>query len=113
LPLAACALLSGTPRIFTFDLCTSASFRPCISMAEGNPFAHLIASLGWQRQRAENLIRRWMIFRGARGTVNWRWPWPFEKPWQRARLRLCSHGGGIGDELMCTPIFREIRRLNP
>ena len=82
-------------------------------MADENPFAHLIASLGWQRQRVENLIRRWMIFRGARGTVSWRWPWPFQKPWQRARLRLCSHGGGIGDELMCTPIFREIRRLNP
>ena len=38
---------------------------------------------------------------------------PLKKPWQRERLRVCSEGGGIGDELMCTPIFREIKRLNP
>jgi ADP-heptose:LPS heptosyltransferase len=58
-------------------------------------------------------FRRWLAFRGSAGLIRCRWPWPLKKPWQRARLRLTSHGGGIGDELMCTPIFREIRRLNP
>jgi len=58
-------------------------------------------------------ILRWFALRGPGAAVRWRWPWPLRKPWRRARLRLCSHGGGIGDELMCTPVFREIRRLNP
>ena len=35
------------------------------------------------------------------------------KPFQRAAIRLYSLGGGVGDELMCTPVFREIRRRNP
>ena len=35
------------------------------------------------------------------------------KPWQRARLRCVSFGGGIGDELMCSAVFREIKRRNP
>ena len=51
--------------------------------------------------------------RGADAVIRWRWPWPLRKPFARARLRLYSDGGGIGDELMCTPIFREIRRRNP
>lgn len=69
--------------------------------------------LAWRKEQAILPLRRWLAFRGSQGAVRWRWPWPFTKPWQRSRLRLCSHGGGIGDELMCTPIFREIRRLNP
>lgn len=75
--------------------------------------ARLGESLAWRRERTLLPFRRWLAFRGSEGAVRWRWPWPFKKPWQRARLRLCSHGGGIGDELMCTPIFREIKRLNP
>lgn len=70
-------------------------------------------ALAWRRERLLRPFRRWLIFRGSRGLVSWRWPWPLRKPWQRSRLRLTSHGGGIGDELMCTPIFREIRRRNP
>lgn len=70
-------------------------------------------ALAWRRERTLLPFRRWLAFRGTNGAVRWRWPWPLKKPWQRARLRLASHGGGIGDELMCTPIFREVRRLNP
>ncbi len=42
-----------------------------------------------------------------------RWPWPFRRPCDRKRLRLHSVGGGVGDELMCTAILREIKRRNP
>jgi ADP-heptose:LPS heptosyltransferase len=70
-------------------------------------------ALVWRRERALRPLRRWLIFRGSKGVIRWRWPWPLKKPWQRVRLRLASYGGGIGDELMCTPVFREIRRLNP
>jgi ADP-heptose:LPS heptosyltransferase len=45
--------------------------------------------------------------------IHTRWPGPRRKPWQRARLTCLSYGGGVGDELMCTPVFREIRRRNP
>lgn len=81
------------------------------------PREKLISRLGealaWRRERMLLPFRRWLAFRGSTGLVRWRWPWPLKKPWQQARLRLASHGGGIGDELMCTPTFREIRRLNP
>jgi len=75
--------------------------------------SRLIEALAWRRERVLRPLRRWLTFRGSAGSVRWRWPWPLRKPWQRPRLRLTSHGGGIGDELMCTPVFREIRRLNP
>ena len=45
--------------------------------------------------------------------MRWRWPWFITKPFERPAIRLYSFGGGVGDELMCTPIFREIRRVNP
>jgi ADP-heptose:LPS heptosyltransferase len=73
----------------------------------------LAKALSWRRDRLLRPFRRWLTFRGSAGLIHWRWPWPLKKPWQRARLLLTSHGGGIGDELMCTPTFREIRRLNP
>ena len=75
--------------------------------------SRLVEALAWRRERVLLPFRRWLTFRGSEGVVWWCWPWPLKKPWQRERLRLASHGGGIGDELMCTPIFREIRRLNP
>jgi ADP-heptose:LPS heptosyltransferase len=73
----------------------------------------LIRILAWRFERLLLPFRRWVTFRGSEGLVRWRWPWPFQKPWQWSQLRLASHGGGLGDELMCTPIFREIRRRNP
>jgi ADP-heptose:LPS heptosyltransferase len=35
------------------------------------------------------------------------------KPYQRDSLILKPVGGGIGDELMCLPVFEEIKRRNP
>ena len=58
-------------------------------------------------------LRQWLRHRASEGTIHWRWVWPSGKPYTRKRLRLYSDGGGIGDELMCTPVFRVIRRLNP
>lgn len=45
--------------------------------------------------------------------VNVHWPWPMRKPFQRKSLVLGALGGGLGDELMCLPIFEEIKRRNP
>ena len=42
-----------------------------------------------------------------------RWPWPLRKPFERSVLVVAAFGGGLGDELMCTPILREIKRRNP
>jgi ADP-heptose:LPS heptosyltransferase len=63
--------------------------------------------------RAFYHLHHWRVRGAAEGKFHWRWAWPFGKPYLREDLRLYSDGGGIGDELMCTPIFREIRRLNP
>lgn len=68
---------------------------------------------GWEREKLGRITRRWLGFGGPQSVVNVRWQWPFRKPYERAEIRLYSLGGGVGDELMCTPIFREIRRLNP
>ena len=45
--------------------------------------------------------------------TNVHWPWPLLKPFERKTLRLLAPGGGLGDALMCTPIFNEIKKLNP
>jgi ADP-heptose:LPS heptosyltransferase len=82
-------------------------------MRPENLFSRLIEALAWRRTRILLPLRRWIVLRGSAGLIRWHWPWPLRKPWQKSRLLLTSHGGGIGDELMCTPIFREIRRRNP
>ena len=58
-------------------------------------------------------MRGYLIRKGARSYMRWRWPWFISKPFEHPTIRLDSLGGGVGDELMCTPIFREIHRRNP
>lgn len=50
---------------------------------------------------------------GPRVYVACNWPWPVKKPWQRAQMDVHSVGGGIGDELMCASVFKEVKRRNP
>ncbi len=64
-------------------------------------------SLAWKQRQAVIAGQTFLA------RLGWRKPWSLRPPFTRAKLRLYSHGGGIGDELMCTPIFREIRRRNP
>jgi len=61
------------------------------------------------RDRIYNTLGSW----GSRAFVQLRWLWPLRKPYQRRQLLLRPPGVGIGDNLMCTPIFREIKRRNP
>lgn len=65
------------------------------------------SSLAWKQRQTITAGRTFLA------KLGWRKPWSLRPPFTRAKLRLYSHGGGIGDELMCTPIFREIRRRNP
>ena len=73
----------------------------------------LVNAFSSQWRRIAHSLHLWLMRRAAEGTMHWRWAWPLGKPYTRKKLRVYSDGGGIGDELMCTPIFREIRRLNP
>jgi len=67
----------------------------------------------WPEHGIRRALLDFLIRRGSRAVIAWRWPWPRRKPFERSALQLYSIGGGLGDELMCTPIFREIRRRNP
>lgn len=51
--------------------------------------------------------------RGSAEFIRSRWGHGRTKPYQRSRLTLHPPGIGIGDNLMCTPILREIKRRNP
>lgn len=55
----------------------------------------------------------WLARRGAACYIAAHWPWPGRKPWQQRRVTFLPPGEGIGDELMCTPLFAEINRRNP
>jgi ADP-heptose:LPS heptosyltransferase len=79
----------------------------------GAPGRRLGDALAWRRREARIRLYRALAARGGRFFVAARWPWPLRKPWQRHRLRLSAPGGGIGDELMCGPVFAEIKRRNP
>ena len=78
-----------------------------------NPAQRFAAALAWRWEKITVAVRGRFIRRGGAAYIRWRWPWPMRKPWERAAIRLYSLGGGVGDELMCTPVFREIRRRNP
>jgi ADP-heptose:LPS heptosyltransferase len=67
----------------------------------------------WRQKQLRLFFLGFLARGGGRRFIQLRWPWPLKKPYQRRNLRLSAPGGGIGDELMCTPIFREIKRLNP
>ena len=71
------------------------------------------AAVAWRWEKITVGVRGHFIRKGGASYIRWRWPWPMRKPWERAAIRLYSLGGGVGDELMCTPVFREIRRRNP
>jgi ADP-heptose:LPS heptosyltransferase len=95
----------------------SAQQEPVASQTVPIPIVAMTASLRaaveWRLEKFRAVVRRHFVRKGGEAYIRCRWPWPLNKPWQHRRLRLFSFGGGIGDELMCTPIFREIRRLNP
>jgi ADP-heptose:LPS heptosyltransferase len=61
------------------------------------------------RDRVYNRLAR----RGGLEFIRWRWPLGLRKPYQRPELLLRAPGLGIGDNLMLTPILREIKRRNP
>jgi len=69
--------------------------------------------LVYKKRPLSNSVLGFLGRRGADTFIRWRWPRPLRKPFERAQLRLYSDGGGIGDEVMCTAVFREIRRRNP
>jgi ADP-heptose:LPS heptosyltransferase len=73
----------------------------------------LRASYAWKKRQVVTAWHGLLTRRGARAVLCFRWLWPRRPPFTRARLRLYTVGGGIGDELMATPIFREVRRRNP
>ncbi|MEQ1860244.1 MAG: glycosyltransferase family 9 protein [Chthoniobacteraceae bacterium] len=85
-----------------------------MSAPSANPdsfLTRLRKGIVWRRLR----FKHWLTGRARRLPPEWvfRLRWPVRRPWQRASLRLLSFGGGIGDELMCLPVFREIKRRNP
>lgn len=78
-----------------------------------NPAQRLAAGIAWRWEKILVAVRGRFVRKGGAAYIRWRWPWPLRKPFERGAIRLYSLGGGVGDELMCTPIFREIRRRNP
>ncbi len=57
----------------------------------------------WLHRQLRRLPPRWFV----------RLRWPGRKPWQAREIVLYARGGGIGDEIMCTAIFRAIKARNP
>jgi ADP-heptose:LPS heptosyltransferase len=77
----------------------------------------LAAALTWRWEAWTDTMRDALYHAlGARGGahfIRWRWPFGITKPYHRRRLLLRAPGVGIGDNLMVTPILREIKRRNP
>jgi ADP-heptose:LPS heptosyltransferase len=61
------------------------------------------ASWWWHRQ-LRRLPARWFVRLRWAGRV---------KPWERREIVLYARGGGIGDEVMCSAVFRAIKARNP
>ena len=87
--------------------------HPPVPTPPTNAAERLAASFTWRWAKISVAVRGHFLGKSGATYIRWRWPWPLRKPFQRAAIRLYSLGGGVGDELMCTPVFREIRRRNP
>jgi ADP-heptose:LPS heptosyltransferase len=75
--------------------------------------AKLATALQWRIRKCSLAYDRFTVRLGGAWFIRLHWPWPLRKPYQRQHLRLRAPGAGIGDELMCTPVFREIKHRNP
>jgi ADP-heptose:LPS heptosyltransferase len=73
----------------------------------------LRARIRWRME----CLARWtngLLVRMGPGAFIWfHRPWPLRKLYMRPALTIQPLGGGLGDELMCLPIFEEIKRRNP
>jgi ADP-heptose:LPS heptosyltransferase len=87
--------------------------RPVDFMFFPSLIKRLRPAFAWRRSSMDRVLLHLRTILPGRLFVLLRWPWPLRKPWQRKRLRVLAAGGGIGDELMCMPVLREIKRLNP
>ena len=87
--------------------------QPLLPPLPPNPVRRFSAGVAWRWVKIAVAVRGHFLLRSGATYIRWRWPWPLRKPFERAAIRLYSLGGGVGDELMCTPVFREIRRRNP
>lgn len=76
-------------------------------------FRKINLGISWRRENFRRHLFRLLSWWSPWLLIWLRWPWPLHKPWQRRRLRVRSKGGGIGDELMCSAVLREIKRRNP
>jgi ADP-heptose:LPS heptosyltransferase len=73
----------------------------------------LKARIRWRMQCLRRRINGVLVRLGPRVFIQCHWPWLLRKPWMRPELTIQPLGGGLGDELMCLPIFAEIKRRNP
>jgi ADP-heptose:LPS heptosyltransferase len=76
-------------------------------------FKKIRDGLAWRWRLLRPTVDRFLLAFGLEFWIVAHWPPPFRKPWQRRKLLIQVEGGGLGDQLMCTPILREIKRRNP
>jgi ADP-heptose:LPS heptosyltransferase/glycosyltransferase involved in cell wall biosynthesis len=99
----------------------SAECRMCLAWgsiqecrASGKPpVPTLRARIRWRWELIGRWINGLLVRMGPRAFIAFHWPWPVPKPYMRRTLSIQPLGGGLGDELMCLPVFAEIKRLNP
>lgn len=75
--------------------------------------ARVAEAARWRKVEYARVIQAWLASCESETRIALRWPWPLRKPWQQKELCVWSYGGGLGDELMCTPVFRAIKEANP
>ena len=73
----------------------------------------LCARIAWRLEVLSDWIDGWLTRMGPRAFIAFHWPWPIRKPFMRPALTVRPLGSGLGDELMCLPVFEEIKRRNP
>ncbi len=73
----------------------------------------LRARIGWRLEVLGDWIDGILTRMGPRAFIGFHWPWPVRKPYMRPALTVRPLGSGLGDELMCLPVFEEIKRRNP
>jgi ADP-heptose:LPS heptosyltransferase/glycosyltransferase involved in cell wall biosynthesis len=99
----------------------SAQCRMCLAWgsivecrAAGNaPSKPLAARFRWRMECLTRWINGVLVRMGPGAFIWFHRPWPLRKIYMRPALKVRCLGGGLGDELMCLPIFEEIKRRNP
>jgi ADP-heptose:LPS heptosyltransferase len=108
-----CTRLAGPSRVWLSAQCRMCLAWGSIQECRDSGSKPLAVRIRWRMEWLARWINGLLVRMGPAAFIWFHRPWPLRNIYMRPALKVRCLGGGLGDELMCLPIFEEIKRRNP